>query len=409
MFTISGIFRNERLHFIERIAANARRVIYSDIVHTVASPLTDIFLGAFIWRNTGSLLSVLFYKIGEWIFLPITFYLNGRLLKKLTVQKTFALGSVLAGLSPLVLIFLGTSNNFFIILYGCLYGIGGGYYWANRNYLEFKETIAQARKYFFSMLSAVSGFSGIVVPLLAGWFIIFGATSKLYTPTHAYWGIFMIAFFLLITCAVIIWHGKFESITIDSLKVKTLIFWSKRRILSVTQGLIDGVGFIANILLLYFLGNEGALGTTLSITAVCVIIATYIYGRFVKDHYERPTLLISALLFLVCAVALAVLPPLSGIFIYVISISIAYNFFFIASAPIGLALADEEANTFSNSRYAFIIDNELFLNTGRMIGAAIIMSLIVFGSQNIGLFYGPALIAIVHIIFISIFFSTKTA
>jgi len=403
MLRILTIFRSETVYFVERLAENARRIIYSDMVHSLTGPLTDIFLGAFIWRSTGSLLLVALYKIGEWIFLPITFYINGLLLKRFTVQRTFAIGSVLAGLTPLALIFFGSTSALLIFLCGCLYGIGNGFYWANRNYLEFKETVAEARKYFFGVLSAIQNFSGIVIPLIAGWFIVFGEKSNLYTPTQAYWGLFIVAFFLLVICAAIIWKGKFKPAFIYSLKVKTPIFWTKRRILTIAQGLIDGVGFVSSILLLYFLGNEGALGTVLSLTTVCVIIATYAYGRLARDRHERPTLLISALLFLVCALALAVLPAGAGIFIYVIIISIAYNFFVIPAAAMALVLADEEIAILPNSRYSFIIDNELFLNISRMVGAGLIVGLTVFGSQRFGLFYGPLAIAILHVVFIIIF------
>ena len=403
MSNFFSMLKNETVYFADHLAVGARRIIYSDMVHDFSIPLTDIFLGAFIWRQTGWLLLVVLYKIGEWIFLPLTFYVNGLLLKKITVPRAFALGSALAGLTPLALIFFGVTSSLSIFLCGCLYGIGNGFYWANRNYLEFKETDVPARKYFFSLSAAISNISGILVPAVAGWFIVFGSQSNLYTPVQAYWVLFIISFFLLIICAVIIGQGAFAYAPPASLKVIALKFWTKRRLLNIAQGLIDGVGLMSSILLLYFLGNEGALGVAMSLTTAGVIITTYIYGRWARERHERPTLLISALLFLACALALAVLPPAAGIFIYVIVVSIAFNFFVIPSAAISLVLADKEATIALTSRYAFIIDNELFLNSGRLLGAVVISGLVILGSQKIGLFYSPLVIAALCLIFIMIF------
>lgn len=406
MIRILAIFRSETIYFVGRLAENARRVIYSDMVHSFTSPLTDIFISAFIWRNAGSLVAVVVYKIGEWIFLPITFYINGQLLKRFAVQKTFSVGAMLAGFTPLILIFFNSSGNDLIFLCGCLYGIGNGFYWANRNYLEFKETVTDARRYFFSVSSAVSNFSKIVVPVVAGWIIVSGTKFNLYTSNQAYQGIFVIAFFLLVVCAIIIRHGKFESLYPESLGVKSPSFLTKRRMLNIAHGLIDGVGFISGIILFYFLGNEGALGIALSLTAVCGIIVIYIYGRLSGERHERPTILISALLFIICALSLAILPSAIGIFIYVIVIGVAFNFFMIPATAMTLALSEQEANMFFSSSYAFIIDNELFLNIGRMIGAIMVIGLVVFVSQRAGLFYGPLLIALLHGIF-TIFFLKK--
>jgi len=47
------------------------------------------------------------------------------------------------------------------------------------------------------------------------------------------------------------------------------------------------------------------------------------------------------------------------------------------------------------------------LNFGRLIGASAITFLIALGSQRAGLFYGPLVIAALHVIFIGIFFKKK--
>jgi YQGE family putative transporter len=400
---IITFFHSETIYFIERITVNARRIIYSNAFYSISSPLISIFISAFIWRTTGSLYAVLAYKVGESLFLPTAFYCNGFLLKKIRIQKTFMMGAILGGITSLALVLFAPHSLLLLFVYGCIWGIGNGFYWANRNYLELTETVIDSRQYFFSILSSISGMASIIVPFFAGWFIVIGESTGWYSTTYAYWILFFISFVLMFFCGLIIRKGTFQTPQIDTSKLPRLAFFSRRRLLYMAQGLNDGIGFISTFLLLSFFGNEAGLGTASSIVAICTIVATYMYGRLVRGAYLRKTLLLSSGLYTLCAVAIVVLQSYFGISIYALFSSIAVTFFMIPATSLGLSMIDKENEQQSLPKYSYIIDNEIFLNLGRLFSICLIAFIVINYSQTFALKHAPLMIACFQMIFVFFF------
>lgn len=400
---IGAIFKGEAQYFSDRISVNARRVVYANILHTISDPLVSVFLSAFIWTRTGSLLSVALYKLGECVFLPLAFYANGFLLRRLSIQQAFFIGCLLQGVSSMILVLSGVPANAQLFVYGALFGIGNGFYWANRNYLELKETTDQIRNYFYGLLYSISSLSSIIVPVIAGWFIVLGDMSGFYTSTSAYIILFAGAFALMIVSAQIVRKGTFVTPKPEAREKNSAGFSAKRRYLNIANGLIDGTDFTASLLLLIAFGNEGALGTGLAIVAVCKVIASYIYGRFNTGKSQLKTFIFGVGLFFISALALAWLPIFSGVSAYVLGSTIAFAFIYITATPWAMSLIDQEARKTGISLYAFIIDGEVWINTGRVIGIGLLLAIAFMYSQKISLVYGPVSIALVQIVFVALF------
>lgn len=395
----------EQQYFIEELKGNLEKVFYSNLFHIISNPLFGIFINAFIWRTTGSLLNVVLYSAGDFLCLPIAFFLNGFLLGKVNIRTAYWIGTLVASLTTALVVFLGVTSPYAFLAYGCLVGLGNGFYWANRNYLELQESNPNQRKYFYSLLSIADRLANIVVPLFAGWFIIFGQNSNFYSPVHAYWILFGTAIVLMLGGALTIARGSFESpvpLFISRLKIKP--FLNKRRILSLAQGLTDGLGFVPTILILLFLGKEGVLGTIAAIISVVTIVIIYLYGRIANGIDPRRVLLISTIGFSLCALYLALSPgPISSI-VYILLTAIFLNFMNLAVSPLLLSLTDiEMGDNPSTHRYSFIFDNELFLNIGRLISFAFILICIFSGQITHALFYISLFAGIVQIILIRIF------
>ncbi len=406
---LSAIFKGETTYFSERITANARRIVYANILHTISSPLVSVFLSAFIWKTTGSLFSVALYKLGECIFLPIAFYGNSFLLRKTTIQKAFFIGAILEGVSSMILVLGGVPDNGRLFIYGALWGLGNGFYWANRNYLEIKETTDQIRKYFYSLTYSISSLSSIIVPVVAGWFIVFGDFSGWYSSNSAYIILFAFAFVLMIIAARIILKGKFETPKLMAQSGQRRIFSAKRRFLNIANGLIDGTDFVASLLLLVAFGNEGALGTGIAVVAVCKIIATYLYGRFTSDKQQARTFIMGVGLFFFSALALILLPAFAGVSVYVLGSTIAFAFIYITATPWAMSLIDKESAVNATSHYVFIIDSEIWINAGRILGVAVLIGAALLYSQTISLMYGQFGVALLQILFVLFFITRREA
>lgn len=133
---------------------------------------------------TGSILNVALHTAGRFMFLPVGFFLNGLLLRRYRIATLCSIGAILAGIVTAVVV-VGIRTPLALFIYGCIGGAAYGIYWANRNYLEFKETLADQRQYFFSLVYSVTWLASIIVPLIAGWFVILGQNIG-FSPQHAY-------------------------------------------------------------------------------------------------------------------------------------------------------------------------------------------------------------------------------
>jgi YQGE family putative transporter len=410
MKKILSLFQSETTYFSQHISGNVRRIVISNICKTLAGPLVSTFLNAFVWRATGSLLAVALYNAGLYLGLPIAFYFNGLLLRKCNIRKLFAVGSVLSGISSLLVIALTSLGNNLgmVLLFGFLFGIGTGFYWSNRNYLEFQETLTDMRQYYFGILSSVGALASIIVPLIAGWFIVLGSYLGLYTSAHAYWILFGVSFFLMLIAGYVVYEGKFESpVPLSISRLSLGSFWMKRRLLSVAAGFTDGLIFLPTLLVLKTLGNEGVLGTLTAAISLLSIFAFYIYGRTIKVEYQKKAIAFSSTLFLLAPLGLVLLSPRIGVMFFAALTGIAVSFFSISASSVFLSLSEQEMAGDATKRYSFIFDNELFLNTGRIIGIVAILILAHRVSESSALLYGPLIIAIFHILFLMPFFIKK--
>ena len=83
-------------------------------------------------------------------------------------------GSLILALSSIsvILFKINTIIDYFIL--GALYGIGFGFYWANRNYLTQQETNHASRNYFFGLSFSTTTIISLIITLASGWLIVFG-------------------------------------------------------------------------------------------------------------------------------------------------------------------------------------------------------------------------------------------
>ena len=361
----------------------------SNILKSLSSPLTTTFLNAFVFRVTGDLLGVALYNIGQFIGLPLAFYINGLLLRKFRTSVLLARGAIASAVTTAVFVLVGDHVTLLsVFLFGFLWGIGNGFYWSNRNYLEFQETSFDVRQYFYGAVSAIGSISSVVIPVLAGVFIATLARSGV-TLTHAYWAIFGCSFLLMFYCGLIISKGEFISPSPERIsRLSSGSIFSARRLLSFACGFTDGAfSFIPILIILSFLGGEEVLGTLTATVSLLTALAMYIYGRRIRVERANTTIIISAFVFL-GATLLLIFANKFAIIAYVVLTGISVSFFSLAASPVMLELSDKEMQGRNELRYSFIFDNELFLNAGRIASICILLLSISVFPKTLGLVYG---------------------
>jgi len=392
MKRVTNALKNEVGEFILRLNYNARQVLFSDLYRIISEPLVTIFIAAFIWRATESLLNVALYMMGRFIGLPLAFWLNGYVLRHIDIRTAFWCGSISAGIVTAAVIFFGgVISPLAFLAYGLLNGFGWGFYWANRNFLTLQETNDHERPYYVSIVHAAILLSNIVVPFVGGWLIVTGSYFGVYAPEHAYWVLFGLSLLLMLLSARAIAHVRFQSPIPDTIVHLRKSGLNARRLLNLSRGTVE-IKFIIVLLILIYLGNEGILGTLTALVSLMAAISMYAYGRIKNGRRSRVMTLVMSGVFFMCALALAVLPVSIGVALYVLFSPIAIRFFAMLTEPFILSLSDNEAGNNPALRYMLTFDNELFINAGRIIGVVLVIALGVFASRDDALFWGPLVI-----------------
>jgi len=394
-----NFLKKEWLHY-KILPKKARLLVLSYNLRSVAYPILSLFLNAYIWRTTTSIISVVVYSLGHFIALPIGFYLNGRLLKRLHINQTHFLGLFCSLLGMASVIFFHSSVWYYLLVFGIIYGLGNGMYWSSRNYLTFQETTPNSRNYFFAILSFTDSIISIVVSFSIGWLISFGDISKLYSPFIAYTGITILALVSVLFGGLNLLRAKFETPIVNKIWQPVISKrWNSVRMVNVAIGILETiVPLLSTLLILRFLGKEGILGTITAAVGILTIILYYLYGRLAKQNHRRTVLVMALTTSFLLAFFLIVGQGILPIFVYVLLAGLPITFYMLAYDPWQLDIMDKELSNNPQEKYALIFDCEVFLNIGRVISLLIFLTLVLKFSGEFALKITPLILSILQII-----------
>lgn len=368
MHGIASRFHRELAHF-RAMPEEARLLSASYVLRSAAYPLISIFTGAYIWQTNKDLTLLILYYIGNFLVLPPVFLLNKWLLAHIRLKKLYAASVVMTGLSSLMVVFYRSHTPEAYILYGMLYGLANGIYWANRNFLTVRHTTSETRSYFTGLQFTLSTMTSIVVPFLAGWLIVTGVSSHIIPSAQiAYEILIGCAFAMLLSAGLIVRGTILEQPTLTDRHAKPFSkAWRHARFLSVALGCADAPLYVLpTVLVLQAIGNEAVLGSLTSGVAVITAITTYIFGRTYRQRTFYPVFLVLLLLFVIAG-----LPLMSGItsmtaLTYIMIANFTDNLIWTANEPKILDMIDEESRRSHISHYRIIVDREWFINIGRV-------------------------------------------
>ena len=377
-----------------------KKLVVSYSMRGFAYPIFSIFVNAFIWRVSQSVWNISVYNLASFIGLPLGFFVNGFILKKIKIKQSYFLGLALSMLSVLAVIFFTGSHWSSFLLYGTIYGFGCGLYWSCRNYLSFQETKDGDRNYFLSLISSIELLAQVIISFLAGLLIMSGETSTWYTPIMAYW-------FLIFVTGLFTWLAGFTIKNVEyHSPVVTKIWqpfvsreWNTLRIVDFGIGLLEGIKFfLPTLLILYFLGKEGVLGTITAIVSLLTILFFYVYGRLAKPQHRKKVFLVSLVIHLILAGFLALVHNGFNVIVYVLLSNLPQAFFWLTLEPWMLARMDKEVGENPEQKYFLVFDMELFLNMGRIISVLGFLAITYYLGTELALQITPLILALIQIV-----------
>jgi YQGE family putative transporter len=396
--------KNEIDHFQSQ-TRNFRILIFTNLVYALVLPVIDIFVAAYIMRNSNDTSKVVIYQLAIYTGIPLTFLLNGFLLKHFNIRKLYSLGMMMSGVAMIIMMSFKILNLTGIGIAGITMGMSFGLYWSNRDYLALAITNDKNRNYYYGLETFIYTIIAIVIPATIGWFIQSktGETEK----HNAYLIITGIVFLITIVASAVCFRGKFENPT----QKKYIFFkfhplWYKLLSLAAFKGLAQGFLVTAPAMLIFkLLGEEGALGNAQSIGAVLAAIIIYLIGRFSKPSDRIKIFAAGLILFALGACLNGFLYNKTGVIIFLLLLLIAKPLMDLAYFPIQLRVIDIVSHIEKRGEFTYILNHETGLYIGRLCGAGTFLILYYTLSEDFALRYAIGIIALLQLC--SIYISKK--
>jgi YQGE family putative transporter len=378
------------------LSKSAQSLLISFIAFGMASPLVTLFSNAFIWRQNHDLVSIALYN-GAWMAgVSAGFVINGYLLSRVRLSWMYATGLVIQSASCLFLFELETIRLKEALILGLVSGFAAGVYWANRNLLSLQATKGSFRDYFCGLESALGTFLSVLSPLLFGWFLEIGTHAGAWDVLERYRILAVITLVIQLVGAWYIVRARFEDYAPCGIFVtKASSLWNRARVFTAVKGVAEGSAmFIPTLIVLRLVGQEGAVGVTQSLAMIFTSVVLYVIAARMAVASRRRVLQIGVWVMGIGAVALSCMYSPTGALTYLFSQTLAVQLLWVAANPIILDAinADQDNPT---DHYRYIVDRELCLNLGRLLGVGVVLALSVLSDSDFTLRIAPLMLAVV--------------
>lgn len=385
--------------FFKQQAPNMRTLLMTNMLYALVLPVVEIFVGAYIMRNTSDPVMVAFYQLAMYIGIVVTSLVNGFLLKKYSIKTLYSVGILVSGISMFGMMAIRSLGFIELGLAGFFMGAASGFFWTNRYLLALYNTNDDNRNYFFGLESFFFSITSIGVPLIIGAFIsqIGGKEilGFLFDVNASYRVVTIVVVFITILACMILWKGKFEKPKeTNFLYFRFNILWRKMLWLAALKGMVQGFLVTAPaILVLKLVGNEGALGLIQGVSGALTAILVYVLGRIARPQDRLKIFVGGLLIFVVGTLCNGILFSAMGVILFVLCKVIFQPLFDLAYFPIMMKTIDAVAKIENRNEYAYILSHEFGLFFGRAFGLLLFIFLAYCVSQDFALKYALIIVA----------------
>ncbi|HWV69842.1 MFS transporter [Chitinophaga sp.] len=378
-----------------------RILVLTNMIYALVLPVIDIFVAAYVMRNSNDPTKVVIYQLTIYTGIPLTFLLNGFLLSRFNIKTLYSAGMLLSGVSMIVMMSLKTLDLTGIGIAGIIMGMSFGFYWANRDYLALSITNDRNRNYYYGLETFFYTIIAVVVPVCIGWFIESGGDINV---NNAYRIITGLVFVITILASVVCFRGHFRNPDEKTfLYLRFHPYWRKLLMLASLKGLAQGYLVTAPaMLIMLLLGKEGALGTAQSVGAIIAAVLMYIIGRAAKPEHRIIIFAGGLICFTLAAIFNGAFYNATGVVIFMLFLLLAKPLLDMAYFPIQFSVIDILSKKEKRNVYAYILNHEVGLYAGRFLGAGTFIFLAYYFSTEVALRYAIIIIAILQLLSIAV-------
>lgn len=389
----------QEYQFFKQQEPNMRTLLKTNMLYALVLPVVEIFVGAYIMRNTNDPTFVALYQLFMYIGIATTSFLNGYLLRVVNVKILYAGGILISGISMFLMMMVKSLGTTELIIAGFAMGAASGFFWTNRYLLTLNNTNDTNRNYFFGLESFFFSVASITVPLVIGAFIsqleghtILGVTVNI---NEAYQMVtFGVILITIVTC-VVLWKGNFKNPTERNfVYFKFISLWNKMLGLAALKGMVQGFLVTAPaILVLKLVGDEGSLGLIQGVSGALTAILVYVLGRVAQPKDRLKIFIAGLLVFFIGTIFSGVMFSAVGVIVFVLCKVIFQPLFDLAYFPIMMQTIDATKKIEKRNEYTYILSHEFGLFLGRAFGLILFICLALYVSEDFALKYALIIVA----------------
>ena len=161
--------------------------------------------------------------------------------------------------------------------------------------------------------------------------------------------------------------------------------------------LLGAISFLPT-LFFYLVGEEGIFGTVESVACLLSAIVMYVVGRKVNLDRSWKMVAIGSLVVFAGTLTLSFWYGVVGVLANLVLMTIGRSLIWTSSYSQTMELMDQgKGAEMPERQYAYVFDNELFFNVGRVMGVGILLYMIYVGGINFALRYIFLLAAALHV------------
>jgi len=385
---------------------NMRILLITNMIYAFVLPVIEIFVGAYIMRNSNDPKIVALYQLTVYTGIPITFLLNGYLLNRVKVSNLYSFGMLLSGVSMLIMMSFKVLSLTGVGIAGILMGCSFGLFWSNRDFLALSTTQDENRNYYYGLETFFYTITAIIVPVIIGSYLFLSGRNGWFggNISQAYKLITAGVFILTVLSSIVIHKGKFRNPT----EKKFVFFkfdrlWYKMLGLAGLKGMAQGYIVTAPaILIMRLVGNEGSLGVIQSISGLITALVLYILGRVTFPRHRIYIFTAGYIIFLAGTLANGLLFSATGVIIFVLCKVLFQPLHDIAYFPIQMKVINVVSFKEKRNEFAYIFNHEFGLYVGRFFGLGLFIYLAYNVSETFALKYALIIIAVIQLLSIPV-------
>lgn len=379
--------------FFKQQEPNMRTLLVTNLLYALVLPIVEIFVGAYIMRNTSDPVMVAFYQLAMYVGIVVTSLLNGFLLRRYSVKLLYSAGILVSGISMFGMMMIESLGFVELALAGFFMGAASGFFWTNRYLLALYNTNDSNRNYFFGLESFFFSITSISVPLVIGSFISLvdgrELAGILFDVNTSYRVVTIVVVIITVMACLVLWKGKFANPKETGfLYFRFNVLWKKMLCLATLKGMVQGFLVTAPaILVLKLVGDEGSLGLIQGVSGALTAVLVYVLGRIARPQDRLKIFVGGLLIFFAGTLFNGVLFSVVGVILFVLCKVIFQPLFDLAYFPIMMKTIETVAKIENRNEYAYILSHEFGLFWGRAFGLLLFIFLAYCVSQDFALKY----------------------